>query len=177
MTLEERFWSKVDKQGENDCWNWQAQIDLNGRGRFKYNYKPEYASRIAWIITNGEIPHPSLHVLHRCDNGKCVNPKHLYLGNHYANMRDMADRHTRDQRGEKNNHSKLKQEQVDLIREKYKINLDKKALALEYRVSVATIHQIITGQKWAGGVWVDYQKKWKQNYRSKSLKNGADGAT
>lgn len=151
MTLQERFWSKVDRRGEDECWNWIAQVDHNGRGRFKLNYKPEYASRVAWVLTNGEIPHPSLNVLHHCDNGKCVNPKHLYLGNHYANMRDMAKRHRRNQRGEKNNHAKLTQVQIDEIRDKFRNRISKKDLALEYEVSKQAIHCIVTGKRWSFG--------------------------
>lgn len=45
---------------------------------------------------------PDGHVLHRCDNGRCVNPDHLYVGDHRQNMRDKARRSApqpRDDRG------------------------------------------------------------------------------
>ena len=31
-TVEERFWSKVDKREPDDCWEWQASLDTRGYG-------------------------------------------------------------------------------------------------------------------------------------------------
>jgi hypothetical protein len=47
--------------------------------------------RVAWVFTNGSIP-KGMMVLHKCDNRKCVNPDHLYLGTHCDNMKDVVDR-------------------------------------------------------------------------------------
>jgi hypothetical protein len=47
------------------------------------------AHRVAWYLLRGEIP-TGQHVMHTCDNPRCVNPDHLQLGTHAANMHDMA---------------------------------------------------------------------------------------
>ncbi len=48
------------------------------------------AHRMAYQEWNGPIGDNM--VLHTCDNGRCINPKHLYLGDHAQNMRDMVER-------------------------------------------------------------------------------------
>ena len=87
-TIKERFWSKVDIKGEDDCWNWIANIDTPGYGAFKYNKRKMDSNRVAWILTYGEIP-DGLWVLHKCKGNRlCCNPKHLYLGTRSDNMKD-----------------------------------------------------------------------------------------
>jgi len=87
----ERFWNKVNKSGK--CWEWTAGKDSKGYGLFKLNGKMVLAHRRSWILTNGEIP-LGMGILHKCDNPSCVNPKHLFIGNHQTNMadRDLKER-------------------------------------------------------------------------------------
>jgi len=88
-----RFWSKVNKHGskvpymDSCCWVWTAYTDAKGHGRIAISKEAVYAHRASWVIHNGDIP-SSMHVLHKCDNTSCVNPKHLFVGTHQANMKD-----------------------------------------------------------------------------------------
>jgi hypothetical protein len=85
----DRFWSKVEKTGQ--CWLWQAGLSRNGYGKFKLTYDgcshtvPSH--RIAYMLESGVIE-PGMLVCHKCDNPKCVNPAHLWLGSSYDNMQD-----------------------------------------------------------------------------------------
>jgi hypothetical protein len=88
--LKQRFEAKV--QVTPGCWPWIGSLGGGtGDGRYgsiKHLGKVMAAHRVSYQLHVGEIPH-GLHVLHRCDNPRCVNPDHLRLGTHLDNMRDM----------------------------------------------------------------------------------------
>jgi hypothetical protein len=71
--------------GDNDCWNyygsyvWHPDCDYALYGHMSYKGKSTYTHRIVYEAYHGKIP-DGMHVLHRCDNTKCCNPDHLFLG-------------------------------------------------------------------------------------------------
>lgn len=84
-----KFWWHVDRRGWNECWNWTGPTATKQyRGVMRVNGKPMYAYRISYILF---VKHPEegMFILHKCDNPKCVNPRHLKEGTALDNVRDM----------------------------------------------------------------------------------------
>lgn len=121
--LETRFWRFVDRGDAEQCWPWIGYIADHGYGRLPVfsgpgtKPKTEYAHRVSWQLANGPIPE-ALSVLHRCDNRKCVNPAHLFVGSQEDNMRDCFAKQ-RHPHGSKVSYAKLTESQVQEIRALY----------------------------------------------------------
>jgi len=160
VDIKDRFWSKVDKKGEDECWLWKDAINGNGYGGFTgvqiTNNNPEYhtfsskAHRMAYIFTYGKILKGIL-VLHKCDNRLCCNPKHLFLGTHQDNMEDMVKKGRSKMCSFPNNKNsaKLTIKQVKKIRFMYRMEgMSYSKLSKIFNISIAQIGRIINREKW-----------------------------
>ena len=76
----------------NGCWRWWGYVDpKTGYGKSGFRNKVMLAHRASYLRFTGEIP-DGLYVLHECDVRDCVNPNHLFLGDHQANEDDMVNK-------------------------------------------------------------------------------------
>ena len=76
LSIQDRFWGKVDKNGPTGCWLWTASITRSGYGHFRIGSKLHPAHRVAYELSIGQIPE-GLQLDHLCRVRRCVNPKHL----------------------------------------------------------------------------------------------------
>lgn len=141
------FWSRVSIG--DGCWEWAGGKRSFGYGSIKWQGKFPGAHRVAWMLTNGDIP-SGASVLHKCDNPPCVRPDHLFLGDHAENMKDMARKGRASKEGfhgEEHPRAKLNWEKVKEIRS-YPAGTSKRALAGRYGVTCTLIRYVIQGKIW-----------------------------
>lgn len=87
IKLVTRFWGYAGDRIPGQCWNWRAGIFANGYGQFRWSKRKVKAHRVAWQLVYGPIPTGKI-ICHTCDNKRCVNPMHLFIGTHKDNAVD-----------------------------------------------------------------------------------------
>lgn len=147
MSDKEKFLQRVGRTNKKGCHIWVGHVSKNGYGKINLSSKVHLAHRIAYSLYKGPIPKGKL-VCHSCDNRRCVNPKHLFLGTHKDNSEDMVSK-GRQVKGEKNGRCLLTEKQVREIKKKYiprKYSIYK--LGKEYGISPQHVHYIVSGRYW-----------------------------
>lgn len=136
-SLSERFWNKVDRKELSDCWEWLGYKDRYGI--IGINGKNFKTHRVSWELHHGPVPE-GMHVLHKCDNPGCVNPSHLFLGDHTDNMQDMVEKG-------RGGRAKLTLDQVQEIR-----NIGRSVvsgvIARQYNICESQVCAILRGDQW-----------------------------
>lgn len=140
--IEDRLRALSVQDEASGCRNWIGPTDKHGYGKITVNNKPERAHRVAYATF--VEPTRGLHVLHRCDNRRCINPAHLFLG---TNADNTADRNAkgRQARGEGHARARLTAADVRAIRGSGRRIAD---LAAEYGVGETAISNIIHRRSW-----------------------------
>ena len=95
----QRFWKYVKLPAQlHDCWEWEGGLDSKGYGILWVQGKNALAHRLSYEHFKGRIPKGkgrvprTLLICHSCDNPKCVNPFHLWVGTYRDNTRDMIQK-------------------------------------------------------------------------------------
>ncbi|HEY4760659.1 MAG TPA: HNH endonuclease signature motif containing protein [Thermoguttaceae bacterium] len=139
----DRFWSKVDRRGPDECWEWQAGLDKDGYGKHRIGSRHLRAHRIAYFLGHAKQPAGKC-VCHDYDNPPCCNPAHLFLGTNAENMWDCTKKDRRPQ-GIKHSRTFFSEEHViDILLS----NESQTMLAKQYQTLPTTINNIQRRVTW-----------------------------
>lgn len=143
--------NKMEIDKATNCWNWTGSLRWDGYGQFqavaltgKRAGMP--ASRASWMIHRGDIPAGML-VCHHCDNRRCVNPDHLFLGTPRDNSQDMVAKN-RSYQGRRHWKAKLDEAKVVQIRQLRSQGLKIRVIAERYGVTTSAIDGVLSGANW-----------------------------
>ena len=139
-------WARVEKRGPDECWLWRGHHAKFGYGVSTINCVPVLLHRVAWEMTHGPIPKGNF-VCHKCDNPRCCNPNHLFLGTQADNMRDAAVK-GRMNRGEARWCAKLTEDDVREMRRLSASGERPAALSRKFGISLQNTIRVVRGQIW-----------------------------
>lgn len=150
--LADRFWEKVDRRGEDDCWPWGGKTTTAGYGQISRGRNADglvYAHRLSYEMAKGPIP-DGLVIRHRCDNRVCVNPRHLDVGTYADNSRDCVERgRTAKHQGEAHPQAKVTEADVLEIRRLVSSGVSQGAVAARFGMSQQGVSNIVTRRNWS----------------------------
>lgn len=148
-----RLKAKIEIDPKTHCWNWTASLRPTGYGQMRFMGTTELAHRVSWILFRGQIPKASnvygtMNVLHHCDNPRCVNPEHLFIGDQADNAKDSVAKERwgpRGCKGERHGKAKLKEKDILFIRTS---TLGPSQLAIQFGMSKSAIQHILKRRCW-----------------------------
>ncbi len=138
-------WKPVTGPLDTPCHEWQLSLS-EGYGQFWIGKRKDRSHRWAWKFANGLVPDGML-VCHRCDNRKCVNPGHLFLGTYDDNSRDMV-RKGRMPTGAEHHSARLTEQTVGDIHELRTLDLTQRQIAEAVGVSQSRVSDILARRSW-----------------------------
>lgn len=158
---------------ENECWQWIGKINNAGYGEFVEGINGKkiihLSHRKSYEIFKGEIP-KGLCVCHSCDNKKCCNPEHLWVGTQKENIQDAkrkgrlpdqkGRKHTEetkkkfkfrkgpDKKGEKHHMAKLTENDVREIKKLLETKIKRNEILKMFKITRPYLYAIKSKKAW-----------------------------
>ena len=132
----------------NGCLEWTGSLLPAGYGGIRIAHKTRRAHVVAWQLSHGTIP-SGLWVLHSCDNRKCIEVTHLFLGTHLDNMRDCSNKNRTVRGRPRSNRVKLMPSDVKQIKRLLAQKITSTEISRCFGVHRTTIVDIKAGRNWA----------------------------
>ena len=162
--LKDRFAEKYVVDAITGCWNWTSTVNGGGYGTIGLGTRSEgkdFAHRVSYRLHCGDIP-DGMVVCHKCDNRRCVNPEHLFLGSQQDNLDDAKSkarirvgenwatpaRLNGICKGEEHGQAKLTEVDVRRILQLHAIGLDNTSLARRFGVTRRQVRNIVNRKNW-----------------------------
>lgn len=122
----------------------------NSRGysTIKIDGKTYQRHRTTWELFYGPIPE-GMYICHHCDNKKCCNIKHLFLGTQQDNVDDYNSKGLRNVKGTRNSSAKITEEDVVEIRRLYSKGLTQANIGFMFGIRQGHISRIVRGENWS----------------------------
>lgn len=132
---------------KNGCWDWKNNLsDRYPRIYFSKTEKRISAHIFSWKLHFGDIP-SGMNVCHKCDNTRCTNPSHLFLGSSADNIKDKVNKN-RQAYGESHGNVKLNDLKVKEIKKLLTMGITMTRIAKDFGVNISTIERIKNKKTW-----------------------------
>lgn len=142
-TVISRLSGRYEVDPETGCHNFTGSLSESGYGRVMINGHRWRTSRLMAYVHHGlDLSDSSQLACHHCDNPRCMNPDHIYVGTPATNHDDMV------RRGRRVGRRKLTPKEVQEVRRDLERGMSGVDAAAKYGVSTSTISGIRTGRFW-----------------------------
>lgn len=138
-----RLTAFAERDAGTGCLEWKGARLPSGYGKITYRRRRYYTHRLSWLAQRGAIP-KGLLVCHTCDNRRCIEVTHLFLGTPLDNTTDMA----RKGRAKFYNRARLSEDAVARIKRRLLDGESTAKIARENSVHYHTVYEIKSNKSW-----------------------------
>lgn len=145
--IEDRMLSRRVISPETDCWEWTGAASPLGYGKVGIGHTVYQVHRVSAHLYLGFDLKSELAVCHKCDNPRCFNPDHLFIGTKGENSQDMTNK-GRSTFGERNPAAKLTAAAIPQIRALAMSGVHPEVIGQQFGIARRTVSDIVRRIRW-----------------------------